>query len=70
MFTGYEGPDVLVVHDTFQHREETQRIVLDSGSDFENAAAFLTDGHNGTVNLSVNTESGGCSGRQTDRNFI
>lgn len=69
-FMDYEGPDVAVVDRTFEHSQETQRILLDSGPAFENAVTFLTDGHNGWVDIKVETKTGACAGRQSELGFF
>jgi hypothetical protein len=69
-FTAYEGPDLSLVDRTFEHSQETQRIILDSGPDFENAVTFLTDGHDGWVEIKVQTETGGCESRQSELGFF
>jgi hypothetical protein len=68
--TDYEGPDVTVVDRTFENNRETQRILLDSGPEFENAVAFLTDGHDGEVGTEVMSKNGGCSGRKSELSFL
>ena len=69
-FTSYEGPDIMLVDRTFEHNQETQRILLESGPVFEHAVTFLTDGHNGWVEIKVQTETGGCESRQSELGFF
>ncbi|MGD8732456.1 MAG: hypothetical protein PVH92_11285 [Anaerolineales bacterium] len=69
-FTDWAEPNVIVFDLGLTASQDSQVYLLDTGTTFENAVSFLTDGHDGRVLSKVETTSGGGSSSRMESAFF